>query len=471
MNALHQNAPNAHPAPARQPDREPDKAATTAPGYARACAAIRRNSLVIIMATVLAAVYLIYIFFSFDIGGLIAKSNPQRAALLATDAVAYKVHVTKYLRGKPEMVVAVEGERTATYEQPPEWVRQSGELTRVDLGQGYIVEIQGRKLTMTVPDYGRIKVAVTAQGVQTTLPDAAPRPEWLKATKVKFDARPTHGRRVQVSRARIEVHRYFWGWENFFFPFRSQLSAYSAGEIIRLAFSEQRLDPDQPNWKLICNTFWTNPDWQHGHVFVALLETFLMAVLGTLTAAMVGLPLAILAASNFTPSQVLRFAVRRLFDFLRGVDMLIWSLIFIRSFGLGPLTGSLAIAFTDTGSLGKLFSEALENVNRQQMEGVHATGANRLQFYRFGVIPQIIPIFVSQGLYYLESNVRSATIIGALGAGGIGLMLVETMNTQRDWENTLYIIVLTILLVMVMDKLSGILRRRLIEGGRRHRDH
>jgi hypothetical protein len=78
------------------------------------------------------------------------------------------------------------------------------------------------------------------------------------------------------------------------------------------------------------------------------------------------------------------------------------------------------------------------------MEGVRATGANRWQFYRFGVIPQIIPVFISQCLYYLESNVRSATIIGALGAGGIGLMLVETMNTQRDWENTLYLIVLTI---------------------------
>jgi phosphonate transport system permease protein len=441
--------------------------AATSPGYQAAFSAIRRNSLVLILVAFLAVVYLVYIYASFDIGGLLAKANPQRAALLATDAVAHKVHVTKFLRGDSELVVSVEGERTATYEQPPEWVRESGETAHVDLGQGYLVEFQGRRLTMTVPDYGRIRVTVTPQGIETVLPETAPQPEWLRATKAKFDARPSIGRRVQVSKARIEVHRYFLGWENFFFPFRSQLNTYSAGEIVQLAFSEQRLDPDQPNWKLIFTTFWTNPDWQHGHVFKALLETFLMAVLGTLTAAMVGLPLAVLAASNFTPSQVLRFAVRRLFDFLRGVDMLIWSLIFIRSFGLGPLTGSLAIAFTDTGSLGKLFSEALENVNRQQMEGVHATGANRLQFYRFGVIPQIIPIFVSQGLYYLEANVRSATIIGALGAGGIGLMLVETMNTQRDWENTLYIILLTIFLVMAMDKVSGILRRRLIKGSER----
>jgi len=95
---------------------------------------------------------------------------------------------------------------------------------------------------------------------------------------------------------------------------------------------------------------------------------------------------------------------------------------------------------------------------------VRATGANQLQRYRFGVIPQIMPVFLSQTIYYLESNTRSATIIGALGAGGIGLLLVEIMRTQRDWENTLYIIVLTILVVFLMDGVSGWLRRRLIAG-------
>jgi phosphonate transport system permease protein len=162
--------------------------------------------------------------------------------------------------------------------------------------------------------------------------------------------------------------------------------------------------------------------------------------------------------------MALRFGMRRLFDLLRGVDMLIWSLIFIRAFGLGPLTGALAIAFTDTGTLGKLFSEALENVDERQIEGVRATGASRLQRWRWGVIPQILPVFVSQGLYYMESNTRSATVIGALGAGGIGLMLVETMRTSRDWENVAWIVGLTILLVTGMDALATRLRRRLIDG-------
>jgi phosphonate transport system permease protein len=197
---------------------------------------------------------------------------------------------------------------------------------------------------------------------------------------------------------------------------------------------------------------------------VALLETLLMAVLGTVTAAFVALPLAFFAAQNFSPSIILRFFVRRLFDLLRGIDMLVWSLIFIRAFGLGPLTGTLAIAFTDTGELGKLFSEALENTDEKQVDGVQSTGASKVQVYRFGVIPQILPIFISQTLYYLESNIRSATVIGALGAGGIGLMLVETIRTSRDWENTLYLILLTLFLVIAMDKISGSLRKRLIQG-------
>lgn len=425
---------------------------------------IRRHSLMILAGTGLMVLYLLYTFISFNVWDLFSRSQPHRAVLLATDAVAHKVHVTKNLTGPGRFSISVEGERTATYDTPPGWVTVSEDMTRVDLAKGYRVDINDTHVTFQIPDLGPVHVRITDAGIETTLPEGVDPPDWLRATPAKFDARPTLGRRVQVSETRIEVHRYFFGWENFFFPFRSELTAYSPGQLAKLAFSDQRLDPDMPNWRLMFTTFWNNPGWQHKQVFVALLETFLMAVLGTLTAALVGLPLAVLAAANFTPAQALRFFVRRLFDFLRGIDMLIWSLIFIRAFGLGPLTGALAIAFTDTGSLGKLFSEALEGVNKKQMEGIHATGANRWQFYRFGIIPQIIPVFVSQTLYYLESNMRSATIIGALGAGGIGLMLVEAMNTQRHWENVFYLILLIISLVMVMDTVSAKLRNRLIHG-------
>ena len=425
--------------------------------------AMRRKTYILVGIVIAVIAYLAYAWVAFDVSGLIARAHPERAALVASDAIAHKVHVTKSLR-RNEISVAVEGERTAAYDEPPEWVTMApDDAVTVDLGEGYRARIEGQTLTFVAPDYGTATVRVTEGGIQTDLPPGE-RPEWLRATDVKFDARPDLDRRIQVSRAKIEIHRYFFGWENFFFPFDSELTQYSAGEIFELIVSGERLKEGRSNISHVFETFWSNPDWQHGQVFVALLETLLMAVLGTLTAVFAGLPLAFLAASNFTPSGILRFCVRRLFDFLRGIDYLIWSLIFIRSFGLGPLTGALAIGFTDTGTLGKLFSEALENIDDRQVEGVASTGASKVQLYRFGVIPQILPVFLSQGLYYLESNTRSATVIGALGAGGIGLLLVDTLRTSRDWENTLYIIILTVILVMIMDNLSGWLRRRLIEG-------
>lgn len=433
------------------------------PGYGEIIIRIRKRAMMSFAVMALLLVYLTYTWFAFDVTGLIQSAKPERAALLANDAVAHKVHVTKSMRTS-ELEVAIEGERTATYETPPDWVEIGEQGTLVALGDGYSVKVFDQALEFIVPGFGTIQVAIVDNKIRTTLPDGKSAPDWLRATDAKFDARPDLRKRVQMSRAKIEIHRYFGGWENFFFPFNSVLSTYSFGQIVSLIMSDERLDPAMSNWQLVFDTFWTNPDWQHGNVFTALLETLLMAVLGTVSAAFVALPLAFLAAKNFSPSRILRFSVRRLFDLLRGIDMLVWSLIFIRAFGLGPLTGTLAIAFTDTGELGKLFSEALENIDEKQVDGVKSTGASKIQTYRFGVIPQILPIFISQGLYYLESNIRSATVIGALGAGGIGLMLVETIRTSRDWENTLYLIILTLLLVIAMDKISSILRRRLIQG-------
>lgn len=419
----------------------------------------RRRRLFAIIAVL--AAYLTYTWYAFDVPALLAKAELKRAVLLATDSVAHKVHITKNLR-RDQLIIAVEGERTAEYKTPPAWVERTPEQIEVDLGEGYWAVIRGNTLEFFVPGYGTIKATATETGVATVLPGS--QPEWMGLSARKLDARPTISRRVQISRTRIEVHRYFLGWENFFFPFDSPLRDLSFSEVAGLVFDGERLDSEQANWRFVFDSFWSNPDWQHGAVFVALLETILMAVLGTFTAAFIGLPLAFLAARNFSPSGIVRFVIRRLFDFVRGIDMLIWSLIFIRAFGLGPLTGALAIAFTDTGTLGKLFSEALENIDGKQVEGVRSTGASRIQRYRFGVIPQILPVLVSQSLYYLESNTRSATVIGALGAGGIGLLLVETMRTARDWENTLYIILLTVVLVMVMDSFSSWLRRKLIDG-------
>ena len=249
------------------------------------------------------------------------------------------------------------------------------------------------------------------------------------------------------------MFRYFYGWELFFFTLDSPFHGKSVTELL-----------SSGQYGAIWSDFWSNKMWRHADVAWALFETVLMAFLGTFGAAMIALPLGFLAAKNFTPLGSLRFAARRVFDFLRGVDGLIWTIVLSRAFGPGPLTGSLAIMLTDTGTFGKIFSEALENVDDKQIEGIASTGAKPLQRYRFGVIPQITPVLLSQVLYYLESNTRSATIIGAITGGGIGLMLTQAIITQKDWEEVSYYIILIILMVMAMDSFSGWLRRRLIQG-------
>jgi phosphonate transport system permease protein len=152
------------------------------------------------------------------------------------------------------------------------------------------------------------------------------------------------------------------------------------------------------------------------------------------------------------------------FDFVRGVDGLIWTIILSRAFGPGPMTGALAILTTDTGTFGKMFSEALENIDEKQVEGLRSTGANAFLRARFGVLPQIAPILLSQILYYLESNTRSATVIGAIVGGGIGLLLTQAIQTQKDWEDVAYYMILIVGMVMLMDTFSGWLRRRFIKG-------
>ncbi|MEM0943237.1 MAG: ABC transporter permease subunit, partial [Pseudomonadota bacterium] len=122
------------------------------------------------------------------------------------------------------------------------------------------------------------------------------------------------------------------------------------------------------------------------------------------------------------------------------------------------------IAFTDTGTLGKLMSEAIENADNKQREGIQSTGASKIQQHRFGILPQILPVFISQSLYYLESNTRSAVIIGAMGAGGIGLQFLGALQTGNDFENVAYMALLVLITVSAMDALSSRLRSVLIGG-------
>lgn len=197
----------------------------------------------------------------------------------------------------------------------------------------------------------------------------------------------------------------------------------------------------------------------------ALLESVAMAFLGTLIASIVAVPLGFMGARNIVPSWIFRFVLRRHFDFLRGVDSLVWALVYVRAVGLGPLAGVLAIATSDIGTLSKLFSEAIENAERRQVEGIRASGANPVQAIRFGVLPQVLPVMLSNALYMFESNTRSATILGIVGAGGIGFELSDRIRAHR-WDEVGFIIVMIVVAVALIDLLSHALRRRLIHAGR-----
>ena len=201
--------------------------------------------------------------------------------------------------------------------------------------------------------------------------------------------------------------------------------------------------------------------------FDGILETLAMAFLGTLLAAVAALPLGFLGARNVVPNWVFHFGLRRVFDGLRGVDQLIWALVFVNVVGLGPFAGIMAIAVGDCGTLAKLFAEAIENVDRKPVEGVRAAGANRVQTMRLGILPQVLPVMLSQTLYYLESNTRSATILGVVGAGGIGLQLSDRIRVN-NWDEAAFIILMILVTVYVIDWLSRLIRQRFI-GAREYR--
>lgn len=421
----------------------------------------RRRRLTALAVPVLILFYLIYTAISFDVLGLVQKANLDNAKILLSDFVSYKTHVTRNNRDGV-VTVAIEGEAKGTYPPAhlPDWVSQSGDTTTIDLGRGHIVTYSPDAARYVVPGYGVIDIK--SDGSKLTLTAPQPVPKWINVTDTRISVTTAQGR-FSYSRSKVETFRYQPGWEMFFFTLDSPFYGKSYGQLTAMLMGP-RIDPARSNLALMAHDFWTNQLWHHADVAWAMYETVLMAFLGTFGAALVALPLAFMAASNFAPFKAMRFAFRRVFDFLRGVDALIWTIILSRAFGPGPMTGALAIVTTDTGSFGKLFSEALENIDEKQVEGLRSTGANALLRARFGVIPQIAPILLSQVLYFFESNTRSATVIGAIVGGGIGLLLTQAIQTQKDWEDVAYYMILIVLMVMLMDSFSGWIRRRFIKG-------
>jgi phosphonate transport system permease protein len=230
----------------------------------------------------------------------------------------------------------------------------------------------------------------------------------------------------------------------------------------RMDFTPQRLW--QGFWKLGWLLQLMFPPWHGGWFWefgYAMVQTLAMAFLGTLLAGLAAVPLGFLGARNVVPQAVFHFGLRRVFDGIRGVDALIWALMFVNVVGLGPFAGVIAIAVSDTGTLAKLFAEAVENVERRQVDGVRAAGGDPLQVIRFGILPQVLPVMLSHTLYYFESNTRSATILGVVGAGGIGLQLADRIRVN-NWDEVGFLLIMILLMVSLIDLLSKIIRGRFI---------
>jgi phosphonate transport system permease protein len=210
-------------------------------------------------------------------------------------------------------------------------------------------------------------------------------------------------------------------------------------------FAVELLRPNFADWRLFVEKMW---------------ETIQIALWGTFLAVFLGIPMGLAAARNIAPVWVVQ-PVRWVMNLLRSVPDLVMGLLFVVAVGLGPLAGVLAITLNTAGVLAKLFSEAVESIDKGPVEGVRATGGSRLQEIVWGVIPQVAPLWTSFALYRFESNSRSATILGLIGAGGIGQVLFDRMNAF-DFRAVSAVVIVVVVAVTLIDLLSQAMRKRLL---------
>lgn len=198
-----------------------------------------------------------------------------------------------------------------------------------------------------------------------------------------------------------------------------------------------------------------------GRFLLKAVETLQMAVVGSTIGALIALPLSFLAARNIMPNKVIYHAVRGLFDTCRGINEVVWGLIFVSMVGLGPFPGVLALAVHVTGALGRYFSESIETVDPELIKAIISTGANKFQVIVRGIFPQVKPLFINYTLYYLENNFRAATVLGLVGAGGIGMELLTSMRLFRSQE-VLTILIIMVLTVTLIDRFSAYIRKKVV---------
>jgi phosphonate transport system permease protein len=203
------------------------------------------------------------------------------------------------------------------------------------------------------------------------------------------------------------------------------------------------------------------PDFRDWRIYLGeMLVTLHIAVWGTLLAVLAAVPLGLAASANVAPAWIHQ-PVRRLMDACRAINEMVFALLFIVAVGLGPFAGVLALFVHTTGTLAKLFSEAVEAIDPRPVEGIRATGAHPLVEIVYGVIPQVLPLWVSFTLYRFESNVRSASVVGMVGAGGIGVVLFEVIRGFQ-YAQTCAVLIILVVSVSLIDLLSARLRKRFL---------
>ena len=208
----------------------------------------------------------------------------------------------------------------------------------------------------------------------------------------------------------------------------------------------------------VADWYWNITGW-----LKLLLDTVLIAYLGTLIGAGGAVAMSFRAAANLAPTSILRWSIKRLFEFCRTVPDLVFALMFVSAFGLGPLAGILSIAIHSFGTLGKLFTEAIENIDMKPVEGVRSTGGRFVETVRFGALPQVISTFASYALLRFEINVRSGSVVGMVGAGGIGQDLFVAIR-KFYYTDVSAILLMIIVCVAVIDLLTERIRHRLSGG-------
>lgn len=192
-----------------------------------------------------------------------------------------------------------------------------------------------------------------------------------------------------------------------------------------------------------------------------IAETVAMAAIGTTVATVLAMPMAVLASRNITPFPRLYFLARWFLNALRGIDSFVFALLFVAAVGLGPFAGVLGIALHTWGSAAKLFADHIENVQLGPMDAVRTTGASRSTALVYALLPDILPVLLSTTLFWWEFNVRASTVLGVVGAGGIGLELKNSMD-MLDFPRLFTIIALILVVITLLDQLSGALRKRLV---------